>query len=145
MKSISKVIRTHSILLALLLFVAIPLGARPAARATGQTVWHEGKQRIVLHGGQTRTDSSQTRYFLNDTWEWNGNIWIQIYPDNPPPGRAAHVMVYDSVANRIIVFGGTFGADPQDDDLRLLRDDTWELVDNEWKVVVSQANPQARG
>jgi hypothetical protein len=107
-------------------------------------VWHGSNERIVVFGGESRRDSSQLRYYLNDTWEWNGKIWVQVYPGNPPPGRAGHAMVYDSVADRVVVFAGKAGVDPDDEDLVLLRNDTWELVDGSWRPVTSPAAPPAR-
>lgn len=143
MNPISRPIRTLWILLAMSA-LALPLAARPAARSLPGLVWHDGMQRMILFGGETRRDSSQTRYHLNDTWQWNGKTWSQLYPNNPPPGRAGHAMVYDPWADRIVAFGGKDGLDPDDSNVATLRNDTWELSGGEWRPLETTTAPSPR-
>ncbi|MFN7975574.1 MAG: kelch repeat-containing protein, partial [Acidobacteriota bacterium] len=80
-----------------------------------------GRQRLVLFGG---SDASGLR---NDTWEYDGNVWIQGPP--APAGltpRQSDVMAYDSAAGRqrMVLFGG--------EDASGLRNDTWEYDGTGW-------------
>ncbi len=43
--------------------------------------------------------------YLDDTWSWNGLEWIQ-EEDSGPEGRNGHKIVYDSVRDRVVLFGG---------------------------------------
>ena len=69
------------------------------------------RQRTVLFGG-FNTDGT-----LNDTWEWDGTNWQQVTPafaagnPFPPPGtqpeaRAYHALTFDTVRNRVVLYGG---------------------------------------
>jgi hypothetical protein len=55
---------------------------------------------VVLFGGKQGTT------FLSDTWEWDGNNWLQLNPANSPPPRNAHVLAYDPARGRTVLFGG---------------------------------------
>jgi hypothetical protein len=45
--------------------------AGPAPRATGQLVYDDKRDRLVLFGGRNRWPDGD----LNDTWEWDGAVW----------------------------------------------------------------------
>jgi hypothetical protein len=59
------------------------------------------RQRIVLIGGES--DAEATRF--NDTWEWDGNEWVQ-QADSGPSARVHPAMAFDSTRNRLVLFGG---------------------------------------
>ena len=42
---------------------------------------------------------------LGDTWEWDGVSWQQMFGPGPSP-RYGHVLAYDPVSSRTILFGG---------------------------------------
>ena len=48
--------------------------------------------------------------YLNDTWEFDGITWTQVATNTPPPARAAAQMAYDSVTQKVVLFGGFDGA-----------------------------------
>jgi Kelch motif protein len=48
--------------------------AGPAPRATGQLVYDQKRDRVVLFGGRNRWPDGD----LNDTWEWDGATWRRI-------------------------------------------------------------------
>ncbi len=41
-----------------------------------------------------------------DTWTWDGATWTPLYPLTSPPPRVGAVMAYDSVNERIVLYGG---------------------------------------
>jgi hypothetical protein len=74
------------------------------------------RRRIVLFGGD-----SEGR--LNDTWEWDGDEWVQ-QGDSGPSGRIHPAMAYDTGRSRLVLFGGAA------EDVGL--GDTWEWDGTAW-------------
>ena len=72
--------------------------------------------------------------YKNDTWEWDGNEWIQVADTGPSP-RIGHAMAYDSERDKIVLFGG--GDDTS------FYSDTWEWDGNEW-IQVADTGPSKR-
>lgn len=79
---------------------------KPKAVPPGRTFYaiaYDSKaDRIVLFGGST--DSGN----LNDTWTYdlNHDAWLQMKPRQAPSAREYSAMVYDSVRDRLLLFGG---------------------------------------
>ncbi len=67
------------------------------------------------------------------TLEWDGNQWRPL-PDGPP--LAAHQMVYDSVRNKMVVFGGIKG-------IGVISNETWEFDGTIW-TKVADTGPEGR-
>lgn len=122
--------------------IAGTVSARPPSRTNARLVWNPVKEKVVLFGGSTAADSSRRRTYLNDVWVWDTSQWSQVYPENPPAGRAAHAMVWDSGQDRMLVFGGLRGFD--DDNRPMLLDDTLALEGNSWRDLNPPAKPSAR-
>lgn len=118
--------------------VAIPtdLSAAPLPRLNARVAYDEGSQKIVLFGGVTGADSSGTRYYLNDTWEWTGLRWIQVFPETSPAPRAGHVFLYDRSDSRLVLFGGG----NEDTDFN----DTWAYVGGNWVPIATTGAPPGR-
>ena len=90
----------------------------------GALSYDDNRGVIVLFGGlasKLGTDS----YPVNETWEYDGEIWIQVHPTNPPTPRYGHTMVYDEARKVIVLFGGIDA-----DGNRL--NDTWEYDGTTW-------------
>ena len=97
-----------------------PSGARGAANS------------VVLFGGFDPSGGA-----LNDTWEWNGTTWTEVFPSGPlPVGRVGQSLVYDPNAGLLILFGGAGGAD--------IFDDTWTWNGVQWLQVDTLVNPPGR-
>ncbi|MDO8348823.1 MAG: kelch repeat-containing protein, partial [Planctomycetota bacterium] len=62
------------------------------------------RQRLVLFGGTAASGS-----FLNDTWEWDGNTWLQRATATSPPSQFVHAMAFDSARAVTVLFPGAFG------------------------------------
>ena len=75
--------------------------AGPGPRILAGMAYHEASQTVVLFGGQGATD------YLNDTWTWNGQRWLQQHPAVSPPPRYGAGMVYDAATKTVVLFGGT--------------------------------------
>jgi hypothetical protein len=61
---------------------------------------------------------------VGDTWEWDGTVWTQRMVPGPPP-RAQHAMTYDPARERVVLFGGSRGADVRFGDI-------WEWDGTAW-------------
>lgn len=77
-----------------------PVG--PPARLFGAMAWDEARQRVVLYGGTTMTESS-------DAWEWDGAGWAVVVASPVPPARSGHAMVAFDAAG-VLVLGGIASA-----------------------------------
>ena len=104
----------------------ISAGVDPGARrGLAMTTYEEGGiHKALLFGGAARTLTSSCptgaalvnvgsdEYcFFHDLWTWDGGTWQQLYADCPggqscPPARFGHGMVYDSVRQEVVLFGG---------------------------------------
>lgn len=60
---------------------------------------------------------------IADTWEWGGTQWTPRDPARTPPARSEGVLVYDSIRQRTVLFGGVSSA---------LLNDTWEWDGERW-------------
>jgi hypothetical protein len=90
-----------------------PTGTPPAPRAGASAVYSTAAHQMIVFGGNTAGCSSSTAS-LNDTWVLAGAnglagtpAWSQIsFSSSSPPGREGHTAVYNSTADRMVVFGG---------------------------------------
>lgn len=97
----------------------------PAARSYYAMAYDSKLDRLVLFGGENVNHGD---YFA-DTWAYSfgANRWTQMRPKESPPARDYSVMAYDSVRDRILLFGGADSNETPFDDLWAydLGRDTW--------------------
>ena len=105
----------------------------PSWRSDHAMAYDAARGRVVLFGGY-QDDPSPSQY-ARDTWEWDGDDWIERTPATSPPARFSHAMAYDSARRRVVLFGGWNGA-------RL--GDTWEWDGNVWTERTTAVSPSAR-
>lgn len=74
----------------------------PPGRWAHAMVYDPSRWRIVLFGGYSPAVGSQ----LADTWEYDGNNWVQALPNTSPTAREQHTMIYDLGRRRVVMFGG---------------------------------------
>ncbi len=95
--------------------------ATPPARAEANMVYDSARKRVVLFGGYQIAFGQMQR--LGDTWQWDGKQWLQIEMSGPSPRNGA-ALVYDSVRERMLLFGGS-GASGE----------TWEFAHEQWREI----------
>jgi hypothetical protein len=103
----------------------------PYPRSFTSMVFDKHVGRTILFGGDYLRP-----YALgpsNDTWEWDGSSWTQDWTASDPTARLGESMAYDSARGRSVLFGGTYGSNPQ-----VFPDDTWELGTG---IVTPAGNP----
>lgn len=93
----------------------------PGTRFNTAMVFDEARNVVVLFGGWMAPPPAGGSD-RGDTWEWDGELWVQVADTGPSP-RTGHAMAYDSTRQRVVLFGGW-----QSQAFR----DTWEWDGNEW-------------
>ena len=100
----------------------------PPARSYYATAYDARADRLILYGGENVNHGD---YFA-DTWAYSfgTNRWTQMRPKESPPARDYSVMAYDSVRDRILLFGGADSTETPFDDLWAydLDRDTWSQL-----------------
>jgi hypothetical protein len=107
----------------------------PAARTFPSIAYDAARGRVLLFGGNRVLFGPTPRSastLLGDLWEWDGRRWrllADTQQDAPAP-RAESVMTYDSVRERIVLFGG-YTISPDGRSRRF--GDTWEWDGGAWR------------
>ncbi len=100
----------------------------PSARYDGSMVYDASTGTTLLFGGLNGTP-------LNETWSWNGSVWVKLTPATSPPALSGASMVYDAATHNVVLFGGLSATGPVAD--------TWTWDGTTWtKQLVS--GPAAR-
>lgn len=99
----------------------------PAYRFGHSMVYDSKADRMIVFGGYNNEKS----LVLNDTWayDYNTDTWTEMKPAVSPPGRNFQSMVYDSKADRVILWGGWGNPDVGNDRSLWVYDyhkNTWE-------------------
>ena len=106
--------------------------ASPPLRFGHAMAYDAARGRVVLFGGY----DSAFGLALGDTWEWDGNVWVEALPATAPPGRYGHAMVYDSARQRVVMFGGSGDSS--------MFADTWEWDGSAWVERAPAVSPPPR-
>jgi len=111
----------------------------PPALAGHAMVYDSLRERVVLFGGVESTSAGEW-IARDDTWEWDGNNWVEVAvePNVRPSARTSHAMAFDSARGCVILFGGSGKSG-------FLRD-TWELFDGtRWAHAASNGPAERTG
>jgi len=88
---------------------------------------------IILFGGQDATPH------FNDTWKWDGTTWTQLSPPVSPTPRYGSGMVYDSLRQKMVMFGGVGSTGPNFDETW-----EWDCSTGTWTQVATLPRPLGR-
>jgi hypothetical protein len=95
----------------------------------------------VLFGGTSRWTQTEGWESTNDTWEWNGNDWVQYQPEHSPLPRYSAGIAFDENRGVAVLFGG-IGQNPAYQNI--FYSDTWEWDGQDWQEVSPSTRPPAR-
>ncbi len=108
----------------------------PAPRVGHALAYDERRGVAVLFGGWGAEEGScgpaRSRW-CSDTWEWDGDVWIEREPRTAPSPRFDHVLAYHPARGVVVLFGGD-SEDPAGCGARhgRLCADTWEWDGVDW-------------
>jgi hypothetical protein len=76
----------------------------PAPRQLAAMAFDSVRNVTVLFGGRVNGSSPAT---FGDTWEWNGQFWLEHFGATGPAPRRAHGMTFDSARGVTVMHGGS--------------------------------------
>ncbi|MHA2171755.1 MAG: Kelch repeat-containing protein [Candidatus Kariarchaeaceae archaeon] len=116
------------------------LDEAPPPRNGHAMVFDTNRRQIILFGGVSWQLFSPSIYYY-DTWSFDiqERTWIQLHPAKSPSPRWGHQMIYDTVHDKIILFGG-------DDFNEQNFGDTWifDPATSDWLEVSPKISPSPR-
>jgi hypothetical protein len=90
-----------------------------------------GSQALIYDTLRRRVISFATKNKVGETWEWDGVSWTQLADTGP--GSRATAMAYDSVRDRVVLFGGSpVGPVDGTSTATGFFADTWEWDGEDW-------------
>lgn len=109
-------------------------GVMPPARWAHAMAYDAGRQRMVMFGGRSSFGLLGAH---NDTWEYDGTSWSQVFTAQAPTARFDHAMTFDYTGQgRILLFGG--------EDLQTFAQDTWSYDGTAWTPLTVTTSPEER-
>jgi hypothetical protein len=96
----------------------------PPGRRSHALAYDRARERVVLFGGLFGREYSSPRSVLGDTWEWDGETWVERSPTVSPPGRRGHGLAYDVSRDQTVLIGGYYGC--------CSSYEVWEWDGSEW-------------
>jgi hypothetical protein len=109
----------------------------PPARVQPAMAYDPATGYVLLFGGGTGYPSYLS---FNDTWEFNGTNWIQLFPSQTPSASDfGAIMTYDAGIGAIVMFdsGEVYHGGP-------FLNQTWTFSGGQWTLAVSGAGPSPR-
>jgi hypothetical protein len=104
----------------------------PPVRSETAMAFDSSRCRSVLFGGEPYNLAS-----LSDTWEFDGNEWVQSNLSRSPMGRWDQAMAFDPIEGKIILYGGYGPRFPGGD----LLNDTWVYDGQSWAELLTENSP----
>ncbi len=77
-----------------------PYDLSPPARVDASMAYNAALNQLILFGGK-----GPGGVLLDDTWEWNGESWVQVQAPTTPGARAGAALATDA-RGRLVLFGG---------------------------------------
>jgi hypothetical protein len=109
----------------------------PSPRSGEAMVYDVARRRVVLFGGSIVNAANPSGITVAETWEWDGDDWVQLSPAVSPSARYLHAMAYDTVRQRVVLYGGDVGGSFG----QQILGDTWEWDGVTWTPRSPVASP----
>lgn len=109
----------------------------PPGRTSTMLAYDTQRSVAVLFGGTSQWTPESGWNSINDTWEWDGNDWLEVHPEHSPAPRYAAAATFDEKRGVTVLFGGT-GQNGR------FHNDTWEWDGSDWRDVSPDVGPSAR-
>lgn len=118
------------------------LSPRPGKRWQHAATFDARRNVGVVFGGNTGTSRQAGTVESNETWEFNGT-WTARSLTPRPAARGMHSLAYDTMRQRIVLFGGC-GAHNASEICTTWLSDTWEYDGTAWTLKSPTHSPRAR-
>ena len=108
----------------------------PPARWSSAMAFDSVRGRTILFGGY---DFPQVYHAFDDTWEYDGSVWVRGARTSPPARpapRHGHALAFDARRGRTVMFGGEVDGERAGD--------TWEYDGVLWTRTFTAHQPPAR-
>lgn|GEM_PF-2477622 len=132
-------------------YLTVQLGGGPDRRTDAGMVYDSRRGRMVMFGGIAygvdlrSANSFNVEYPSNDTWEWDGQIWVKRNPATLPPPLVGFGIAYDPVRARTVIFGGyTYPGPNYSIGTQVLSNAVWEWDGTNWTQAAPAISPVAR-
>jgi hypothetical protein len=129
-------------------YLTIQQGRGPDPRTDSGMVFDSRRGRTVLFGGLAfgvnprGGNADAGHYASNDTFEWDGQVWVKRNPAHRPPAMSGFGIAYDSVRDRTVVFGGDeYQAPDYQIGTQVVANSVWEWDGIDWTRITSATPP----
>jgi hypothetical protein len=103
------------------------------------------RQQMLIYGGRFRPPNTAAYTLRSDVWAFDlaTETWSELPTKSAPPARVNPAMVWDSVNDRLILFGGNSSTSGS---AYISRDDTWvlDLKTGTWTEIATTGKPSSR-
>jgi PKD repeat protein len=106
----------------------------PPARWGGGFTYDARDGYLLLFGGRNSTQ------FFSDTWEFEGDQWVQLHPPSAPSPRTTS-LAYDPGDLYVVMFGGSW--ENLTTGLSVRYSDTWTFNAGRWSALPDSGGPSA--
>ena len=106
----------------------------PTAKAGVELVCDTGSGVVVMYGGVNTSPFGGAS--VDQTWEWNGTSWTQVFPTTTPGGLGNYGASYDLARSRVVVYGGTANSF-----FPIAESGTWEWNGTNWSLITTVGTP----
>ncbi|MBI4865691.1 MAG: hypothetical protein HY816_01950 [Candidatus Wallbacteria bacterium] len=107
---------------------------KPPGRQNPYIAYDAARRKVVLFGGSISTSPTDAQ---QDTWEFDGTDWTEVFPATKPSKRTEGAMVFDPVRQRCLIFGGRLGTGSASDE-------SWTYDGTTWTQLSPAEKPQQR-
>lgn len=113
----------------------------PPQRDRAVMAYDAARGRLVLFGGRSYDQATNTTVVRNDLWEWDGAEWTELTPAGDlPVARYDASMAYDAGRARLVLFGGDRGTGSNPS-----LGDTWAFDGRAWTRLATAAQGPGTG
>ena len=110
----------------------------PTASPTGkigiELVYDSNRGVFVMYGSMNTSAFGGAS--VNQTWEFNGATWTQVFPTTTPGGLGLYGACYDSVRSKVVLYGGVSNSM-----FPIAANGTWEFNGTNWAQITTAGSP----
>lgn len=106
----------------------------PTAKVGIELVYDANRGVFVMYGSMNTSPFGGSS--VDQTWEFDGASWTQVFPTTTPGGLGAYGACFDSVRNRVVLYGGV-----ANNFFPIAESGTWEFNGTNWASITTTGTP----